>query len=156
MPVVVSGNQFFYWNLSANVGLGSPNRIDDVQLVQLGYALAVDVSSDNLLFDADLRSVCKKVIPGAPYNGVAGDPLTLAIDAHQRKMKIAPDGHISVLPPMSTGLYQQRGGQHVFQLVALVNAIKEMTPEIFPRIDKHPKCPPALRAAVRKCCVFSN
>ena len=29
----------FYWNIDANVGAGSPNRNDDVQLVQLAYAV---------------------------------------------------------------------------------------------------------------------
>jgi hypothetical protein len=156
MPVVVSGSQFFYWNLSANVGLGCPNRIDDVQLVQLGYALALETSWDNVVFDAEMRSICKKIIPGQPYSGVANDPLTLAIVAHQKKQKIAPDGHVSVLPPMSSGVYQKHGTNHVFLLVRLVNAIKEMTPEYFPRIDLHPKCPLALKSAVRKCCVFSD
>src|SRR5262245_46832763 len=30
-------DDFFFWNVSANVGVNSPNKPEDVQLVQFGY-----------------------------------------------------------------------------------------------------------------------
>jgi len=153
MPVVVGRNQHIFWNLTAHVGLRCPNQVDDVQL---GYAIAAEGKSFNPFFDTDFRTICKNVIPGAPYQGTAGDPLTIAIEAHQKKLQIRADGHVSVLPPTGAGMYLQRGERHVFLLVTLVNVIKELTPDFFPRIDKHPKCPAELKSAVRKCCTFSD
>lgn len=144
-PVVVgSGEQRrFFWNLSANVGVKSPNNTDDVQLVQLGYACAA-LSSQ---FSAATRAICATVVPGAPYTGQETDPLTRAIRAHEKERGGAQDGHVSVLQNLTNPSYD---GVHVFIIVALNTQMRRQLVGNFPRLDKHPKCPALLRALTNK------
>ncbi len=146
-PVVVgTGDQRrFFWNLSANVGTKSPNKPDDVQLVQLGYACA----ALSPLFSAATRAICTTVVPGAPYSGQETDPLTRAIRAHEKERGGAQDGHVSVLANLTNPSYD---GVHVFIIVALNVQIRKQLPGNFPRLDKHPRCPPLLKAAVSAAC----
>ena len=146
-PVVVgSGDQRrFFGNLSANVGTKSPNKPDDVQLVQLGYACAARSPQ----FSAATRAICATVVPGAPYSGQETDALTRAIRAHEKERGGAQDGHVSVLTNFTNPIYD---GVHVFIIVALNTQIRKQLPGNFPRLDKHPKCPPLLKAAVNAAC----
>jgi hypothetical protein len=147
-PVVVgSGDQRrFFWNLSANVGTKSPNKADDVQLVQLGYVCA----SYDTFYSAALRATFAAVIPGAPYSGQENDPLTRAIRAHEQQRGGAQDGHVSVLTSLTNASYD--GGAHTFLIVSLNFQLRTQMPGNFPRLDKHPKCPAQLRAAVFSAC----
>lgn len=100
VPVVVRNGTLFFWNLSANVGRTSPNRPDDVQLVQLGYACA----AKDPAVDAKMRPIFAAVVPGAPYTGLPNDPLTIAIIADQKDRRgNTQDGHISVLTNFARG-----------------------------------------------------
>ncbi|HOB02173.1 MAG TPA: hypothetical protein PLJ16_03130 [Casimicrobium huifangae] len=140
VPVVVRNGTLFFWNLSANVGRTSPNRPDDVQLVQLGYACA----AKDPAVDAKMRPIFAAVVPGAPYTGLPNDPLTIAIIADQKDRRgSTQDGHISVLTNFAGGTY---GQDHPFIIVGLNFSIRGALPETFPRIDKHPLCPPQLKA----------
>ncbi len=143
MPVI-AGSIYpqFFWNLSCNVGLMSPNRIEDVQLVQLGYAVMADKPNEK----PALRAMFKLVIPGAAYSANEADPLTKAILAHQADRGSTQDGHVSVISNLKTAHY---GAEKSFMLVGLVNSIMKSQPDQFPRIDLHPKCPSALRATVK-------
>lgn len=150
VPVIVNAGKLIFWNLSSNVGMKSPNRTDDVQLVQLAYAVAaVDAG-----WNADAREVFKRVVPGAPYNGADNDPLTLAIRAHQAFAGTSRDCHVSVVNNLQTGMYNSK--KHVFLMVPLVAGLSYAMPDYYPRLDKHPKCPPALASTVRSACVFGT
>ena len=139
----------FYWNIDANVGAGSPNRNDDVQLVQLAYAIMA-ARPDTPASD---RAVYALVKPGFPCTGLEADPLVRAIRAHQARRGGTQDGHVSVIPA-SSGLYPYGTGVVGFMLIALVNNIFDDMPTNFPRLDKHKACPAALRVSVVKACTL--
>lgn len=139
----------FYWNIDANVGAGSPNRNDDVQLVQLAYAIMA-TRPDTPPSD---KAVYALVRPGSPCTGFEADPLVRAIRAHQARRGGTQDGHVSVIAANS-GIYPYGAGAVVFMLIALVNTIFDAIPADFPRLDKHKACPPALRASVVKACTL--
>ena len=147
-PVVVGSgeNRRFFWNVSANVGAKSPNKPDDVQLVQLGYLC----SALDTFYDAALRAIFALVVPGAPYSGQENDPLTRAIRGHEKQRGGAQDGHVSVLTSLTNASYD--GGAHTFLIVSLNYQLRKYLPGNFPRLDKHPRCPPLLRAAVNAAC----
>lgn len=148
-PVVCFSRKLFFWNLDANVGIGCPNKPEDVQLVQLGY-YCMATSTDPAV-PVQLKPTFAAVVPGAPYSGNPTDPLTRAIIAHQQTRGGTQDGHVSVISN-TTGTYDSAG--HQFMLVALDAQIRRQIPGDYPRIDKHAKCPPMLRAAVIRACTF--
>ena len=139
----------FYWNIDANVGAGSPNRNDDVQLVQLAYAIMA-TRPDTPAGD---KAAYALVRPGFPCTGLEADPLVRAIRTHQARRGGTQDGHVSVIAANS-GIYPYGAGAVVFMLIALVNTIFDAMPANFPRLDKHKACPPALRASVVKACTL--
>jgi hypothetical protein len=137
------GDDRFYFNLSSNVGPASPNRLEDVQLVQFGYfALSQNRAPDN---PPELIAAASNVVVGAPYMGAQNDPLTIAIRAHERARGGPQDGHVSVI----RGDFQYDAA-HTFLVIRLVNNIRVLVGIDFPRIDRHPKCPPQLGASVRR------
>lgn len=145
-PLIVNGSigSRVFLNVSGNVGPGGPNHPDDVQLVQLGYqSMLLSPVNQKLLSPAE-REAFAKVKPGAPYSGAADDPLTVAIRAHEASRGGAQDGHVSVA---RGGSYD---GKHSFIVIALNNAIRDTMTRDFPRLDKHPQCPPELRISVMK------
>src|SRR5262245_13266160 len=137
------GGLRFFWNIDANVGAASPNIQDDVELIQFGYLLMSQAPAQ----PADLKAVLAQVKVGVPCTGSADDPLVKAIRAHQAAIGGTQDGHVSKIKT-SSGVYLDPAGEHVFMLIRIVNNIFDATPNDFPRIDKHPKCPPALKASV--------
>jgi len=139
--------ELFFWNIGANVGLNSPNRKLDVELVQFGYF----ASSRNPLVNSAWRPLAAAVIPGATYLGTANDPLTLAIRAQQALRGGTQDGHVSPIPRETGGRYHAIDGSHGFMLKALVNNMRVLMGSDFPRIDKHDRCPTELRKAVIQC-----
>jgi len=146
-PVVIGSGagRRFAWNVSANVGVSSPNQPDDVQLVQLGYFCAQYCTK---YYDAASRAIFAAVIPGALYSGQENDPLTRAIRAQEKSRGGPQDGHVSVIANLTTGSYD--GGPHGYLMIRLNNLIMDQMLRDFPRIDKHPKCPPLLRGVALK------
>ncbi len=133
------GGDIFFWNINANVGLNSPNNPVDVELVQFGYfaaALSPKVTPS-------LRPIFAAVTPGAAYTATRDDPLTVAILAHQKTRGGTQDGHVSVIKG------ETYDGTHTFMLMTLVNAMRDLQPTDFPRIDKHPRCPLRVQTSVR-------
>ena len=149
-PVIVGSgaDRRIAWNVSANVGVSSPNNTLDVQLVQLGYFCAKDRSN---FYDAATRSIFAQVFPGASYSGQENDPLTRAIRAQEKARGGPQDGHVSVMSNLTTQSYD--GGTHGYLIVRLSNLIMFAMRRDFPRIDKHPMCPPLLRAFAINACV---
>ena len=98
IPVIIGSGagRRFAWNLSANVGVSSPNQADDVQLVQLGDACAQYGSN----FDAATRAIFAAVMPGAPYTGQAKSSCTSIFRAliSVPKSRHAPRCHARILP----------------------------------------------------------
>lgn len=139
-----SGFDFFSWNIESNVGLRSPNKKTDVELVQFGYFAFAAGSKGN----PKLKPFAAKVVPGASYTGAPDDPLTVAIIQHQKIRGGTQDGHVS---PMhgKTQFYGASDGPHSFMLTILVNNMRALMGPDFPRIDRHPKCPLGLRASIR-------
>ena len=144
-PIILNGSNGprVFLNIDGNVGPRSPNKPEDVQLVQLGYAsMLLSPQSQRFLSQAE-RQAFANVKPGAPYSGAPDDPLTLSITAHEASRGGQQDGHVSCARGLSYD-----GGKHSFVVLALNNAIRDMMVRDFPRLDKHPQCPAALRVRV--------
>ncbi len=150
-PVIVkkpTGLKVF-WTVDADVGLSSPNRPEDVQLVQLGYAAML--ANPRAAKTPEERSVYAKVVPGSACSGRADDPLVQAIVLHQKLRGGTQDGHVSKFTASTVG-YVDATGSHSHMLLALVNNLSDMIPNDYPRLDKHPSCPGLLKTAVVKAC----
>jgi hypothetical protein len=137
----------FFWNLTAAVGLKSPNLRADVDLVQFGYFA---MSQAKISGDAAFGRLIATVVPGAPYSGEPSDPLTLSILAHQKTRGGTQDGHVSPIHGTSIN-YKAPDRPHTFMIVVLVDFMRELVGADFPRIDKHAKCPIELKKVVRSC-----
>jgi len=133
----------FFFNISGNVGPNCPNKIVDVQFVQFGY-FAVS-QNKTAGFPQYLIDAASAVVPGAPYSGAPNDPLTLAIKADERFRGGVQDGHVSVM--RGSVSYD---ATHDYLVMRLCNNIRTMVGRDFPRIDRHPKCPPQLAESVRR------
>jgi hypothetical protein len=137
-----NADQLVVFNLRANVGPNCVNNKDDTELVQFGFFAA----SRNIDFSPELREMFDKVVPGATYQGGAKEPLTLAIRGYQKFLGGTQDGHVSVIK----GAVPMYGGSNVFMLMFLNNNIRDLVGKDYPRLDRHPSCPPALAASVRR------
>jgi hypothetical protein len=146
--VTVNGVQKPYWNVSANVGLASPNRPDDVELVQFGYYAMLN--NPKVEKTDEQRQAFSKIIPGQRCNGTAADPLVAAILAHEKARGQAQDGHVSSIT--NGGVYRAADGRHTFLMLALNANMYDLVPDAFPRIDRHPQCPPQVAQLVKRTC----
>lgn len=133
----------FLFNIDANVGLRSPNKPIDVQLVQFGYYCL----ARNPVSQVPFKDVAIKIKPGSTYKGDPDDPLTQTILADQRFRGGIQDGHVSAMRP-GTDSYNS-SERHGFILAFLNNNMRDIMKGMFPRIDKHADCPAELAAAVR-------
>ena len=81
-PVVVQTKEGpkIMWSVESNVGLFSPNKTTDVELVQLAYRLRLQ-NPEAKKTDEE-RAAVAKIKPGAICTGKADDPLVQAIVAH--------------------------------------------------------------------------
>src|SRR3982751_2416642 len=108
------GQDIFFFNISANVGVNSPNTVEDVQLVQFGYfAIAQNKLAS---VPAELITAASAVVVGAPYSGAPNDPLTIAIKTDERTRGGTQDGHISVIRGAVS-----YDGAHLYLLARLTN-----------------------------------
>ena len=134
------GSSRLSWNLDANVGLFSPNRQDDVELVQLGYvAMSANPASG---IDPGLRTMISQIVVGERCTGRQDDKLVKIIFAHQKGRGTIADGHVSALHGDMFSVD--------FTLNPLLNGLSDTMPGEYPRIEKHPRCGGALRASVLK------
>lgn len=139
-------DDYFFWNIEKNVGPRSPNQAEDVQLVQFGYFAMAPVAYDYFQNGEELKPIFAAVTPGAPYSGAPNDPLTLAIRAHQKRRGGIQDGHISAMKAGTT-IYP---GGYMYLMSDFTRAMVRLMGNEFPRIDKHPKCPPLVRDGVKR------
>lgn len=146
-PYVQPGAPFyFYWNVSANVGQGSPNLRDDLDLVQFAYSFLAVNPKVNL--SAADRAIFAAVTPGGPCSGLDSDPLVKAIRRHQQLRGGMQDGHVSVIPPNTYTYPTPGGGQMQFMLLSLNVQFHDLQPDVYPRLDLIKLCPGALKATV--------
>jgi hypothetical protein len=142
----------FYWNTHANVGPGCPNRTDDVQLVQLGYACLATRGSGLITDDPELVSLARMVVPGSPYSGSPTDALTMAIRRHQLLRGAMIDGRVSSITAKS-GEYAAGQTWMLVPLNTRMGAVLGTNsgnmPNLWPKIHLHPLCPAALAAISR-------
>lgn len=138
----IGGKKRFFWNVDANVGALSPNKPEDVHLIQFGYSLMSRLPT----IDADLRVIYARVRVGVACTGREDDPLIQAIRAHQRKRGGTQDGHVS--PIRAGGQYSDSDGPHTFMLTAINNNVFDSAPRVYPRLDLISGCPTLVSAAV--------
>ena len=149
--VVTPHNQSLFWNLSADVGPGQPNKADDVELVRFGYFMMKDNPKALGGTFAALKPILDKVKPTGGFD----DTLAEAIRTHQRLRGGTQDGRVSVAKAnnFNRGQYD---GQHVWMIFPLNNSMIDMAADIYPRIDLHPQSGPSVSAAVRKICLHGG
>ena len=126
----IKQDQFFF-NLNADVGRVSPNKIDDVELVRFGYFCVKSDPKKLLLLPTRLQVALQAMQPRGPYLA----DLQEVIDAHQEKRGGTQDGKVSVgKEQFISGKYDSN---HLFIIYALCNAMADFLPNMYPRIDLH-------------------
>lgn len=147
-PLILSRKtgSVFFWNLSHNVGLNSPNQRDDVHLVQFAYRLLATNPVSQIKLE--LKMVYSQVSTGVDCSGREDDPLVKAIRAQQRARGAgAQDGKVSVIK----GSDEFYDGTHTFLMNAFNNILFDVGPDQFPRIDRIAGCPSTVQEAVKAC-----
>ncbi len=136
-----AGNIFhFQWNLDCSVGKGGANSlVSDVSYVQWYYTLA----AEHPLTPEDRKAIYRKVRVLGICRGTDDDPLVAAIFAHQRALNHPLiDGRISVAHGSG------KIGAAAFFILRLGARLANMHPNVWPRLDLIPSCPPLVAQAV--------
>ncbi len=142
VTAVISKNNFFFFNVSAHVGAGRANHLDDVELVRFGYLAARESKNPSGVdFRADMAAVLVNLKPSGPF----GPDLDATIRHHLIVRGGIQDGCIS---PITNSSINYR--VNIWVIAELGLKIQQFMPENFPRLDKHPQCGPALRSACLK------
>ncbi len=151
VQAMVAPNQNLFWNLTTDVGPGQPNKADDVEFVRFAYFLMKDNPKAMTGAFVTLKPILEKVTP----TGAFDDALAEAIRAHQRLRGGTQDGRVSVAKSnnFNRGLYDN---QHSWMVFPLNNSMIDMAPEIYPRIDLHPRSGPAVTQTVRRLCLHGG
>ena len=135
----------FFFNLDADVGKMSPNRIEDVELVRFGYFCKKSNPRALLLMSAREKVSVLALQPRGPYRS----DLQEAIDAHQENRGGTQDGKVSVgKPQLSHGERYDRA--HVWIIFTLCYNLAAVLPNIYPRIDLHDQSGPEISKRVRE------
>jgi hypothetical protein len=142
-----TGKRFFY-NIEAKVGVRSPNRELDVQLVQFGYFAMLRSPKNATTLSAAERDTFSKIVLGTACNGTENDPLVRAIRAHEASRGGTQDGFVSELKPGHIS-YKDTKGPHTLVLVPLNNSMRDIMGGRYPRIDLHDSCPKKLKDFVK-------
>ncbi len=136
------GDHFdFAWNIDTSVGKAGQNSSRaDILYVQWYYKLAVAQAET----PPDRKLIYGAVELSGRCSGRDDDPLVRAIYAHQRAISHPQvDGRVSVAT--GSGMV----GASAFFILRLGARIARMYPELWPRLDKIPGCPPEVAEASR-------
>ncbi len=144
--LILMGGVICNWNIDANVGLASANRQDDVELVQLGFIAML--KNGNLNGNDGAKGAASAIVLGAPCSGRRGDVLVDTIIAFQQPRGSIRDGHVSVMK-QGDGTYADRVGRFSFVMATLNNNLFDLLPNLYPRLDLFPGCPPRLKATAK-------
>jgi hypothetical protein len=131
----------YMWNLDASVGKGGANSNEcDITYIQWYYTLA----AAHPLTPEERKADYRKVSITGKCSGQDSDPLVQAIYAHQRHLRHPEiDGRISV----ARG--EGKVGSTAFFVYRLGCRFADMYPNLWPRLDWIPGCPPSVASAVR-------
>jgi hypothetical protein len=129
----------FYFNVTAPVGVGQMNRVDDVELVRFGYKSMVKAAK--VPVDPQLKSLIDKM----PYKGPFSDDVAAVIKQHEKVRGGTQDGRISRAVTFHGTGYD---GQHSWIIEVLSNNIRAATGKVFPRLDLDTDCGPNLKAGL--------
>ena len=138
----VAGNGFhFQWNLDCSVGKGGTNSLPtDISYIQWYYTLA----AINPMTPEDRKVIYRKVKISGVCRDTDDDPLVAAILVQQRALNHPQiDGKISVAH--GTG----KIGSSAFFILRLGYRFADMYPNVWPRLDLIPNCPPQVAQTVR-------
>jgi hypothetical protein len=144
---MITNSGRFFWNVEAHVGVGSPNKTEDVHLVQLAFACKA--MNPKFPPDAEEKPVYEAVVVGVPCTGSPNDPLCKAIKMAQKKRGGVQDGWVSKIQP--SGSYATNMS---FMLVGLNNNIVDVLGGNWPYLDRHPKSTAALKELVGRTFVI--
>jgi hypothetical protein len=136
----------FAFNLTKNVGIASPNLPLDVQLVQFGYYCV----ARNPRSQAPYKQLAMQLDPKATYGGRKDELLSQIILADQKFRGGIQDGHVSVMRNGDTYPFNDVTGKHGFIMAILVNNMRDVLADKFPRLDLHSACPAALAQEVKR------
>ena len=131
----------FMWNIDTSVGKGGANSSRcDVSYIQWYYTLA----AAHPLTPEERKAVYRNVKVTGTCRGDDSDPLVAAIFTHQKHLKHPViDGRISVAH--GTG----KVGENAFFVYRLGARLADMYPNVWPRLDLIPGCPPDVAQAAR-------
>ena len=127
----------FMWNLDGSVGKNGANSNScDISFIQWYYTLAAEFH----LTAAENRAAYSQVRVTGACRGTDDDPLVVAILTQQRSMSHPYlDGKVSVVT--GTG----KLNENAFFLLRLEARFAIMYPNVWPRLDRIPRCPPKVR-----------
>ena len=122
----------FVFNLDADVGKASPNKLDDVELVRFGYFCKKNNPIAQPLISAREKVALQTMQPRGPYRA----DLQEVIDANQESRGGPQDGKVSVgkAQIIHSGSYD---GAHIWIIYVLDKNMRDVLPSIWPRIDLH-------------------
>jgi hypothetical protein len=124
----------FFWNVHAAVGLKGENLRDDVLFVSWCF---FKMRAWNHIPEAT-KTVLRNTPISTDCSGREDDSLVVAIKAIQRlNPAMMVDGRVS--PAVGEGTYRHQGRNTLFLIFGLNNALKELHPQQYPRIDLMPE-----------------
>lgn len=141
------------WNTDTRVGLRSPNKPEDVHLVQFGFFCMGQPASK--ITDPQNRAIYAAVKLETLCTGQETDPLVIAIRTMEKSRGGTQDGFVSNIPG-STGVYVDAGGgRHANILLMLLNNMFDAVGGAnWPRLDKHPRCPALVKTRIVEACTL--
>jgi hypothetical protein len=137
------------WSIETSVGLNAQNsNSEDISYVQFYYTLA----AKDIRFSQDRRDVYAQVSVTGQCDGTDNDPLVNAIWIDEQALNHPfKDSKLSVvqnpegmIPP---------GENTAWMILRLGARFCSMYPDIWPRIDKIPGCPEAIKQAVLRAII---
>jgi hypothetical protein len=143
-------HDLFMWNLHASVGRHAQNSVQaDIAYLQWYYTLAATfVHREGDSAPEERKAFYRKVKVTGACSGRDDDPLVQAIMAHQRGLSHPIiDGKMTPVPGSTGG--QLIAGKAYF-VIRLGARLAEMFPNVWPRLDLVPGCPPLVATAVRE------
>lgn len=110
------------WNVTSNVGPQQPNKLDDVELVRLGYYCMLKNPAGGFK-DPNLIARVKQMKTSGPYDQNLGEIITL----HETERGGAKDAIVSHGKEMAT-----YDGKHTWIIYALSNNILDVYKPVWP------------------------
>ncbi len=127
---IIGGVLFF--NLDADVGRLSANKIDDVELVRFGYIRKKN--SPNVVGRLSPREIA--ALQALRPRGGSDSDIQEVIDAHQESRGGTQDGKVSVGKSQITH-GPRYDNKHAWIIYNLCHNMADAFPYIYPRIDQH-------------------